>query len=122
MTRRPTVALDTALASAWLKRIVPSNRALVDQIVRELGGRGEAEVIGVALEIGSTLVLLDERTARTYARAQGLQVGGTLGAILHAKRRGLIEHVTPLLDELRRTGFWLDEVTYRRARELAAKP
>ena len=41
--------------------------------------------------------------------------------VLHAKRRGLIEYVTPLLDDLRRSGFWLDDATYRKARDLASE-
>ena len=118
---RPVV-LDADLASGWLKRVLPSNRERVDQIERELGGRGEAEVIGVALELESSIVLIDERAARRYALARGLQVRGTLGVVLHAKRRGLIEHATPLLDYLRRSGFWLDDATYRKARELASEP
>lgn len=79
-------------------------------------------MIAVALELESTVVLIDERAARNYARARGLQVRGTLGVVLHAKRRGLIERATPLLDDLRQSGFWLDETTYRRARELALEP
>ncbi|MBI4729030.1 MAG: DUF3368 domain-containing protein [Acidobacteria bacterium] len=110
-----------ALGAGWLKRTTPRDLARVDEIERELGGRGEAEVIGVALEIEDAVVLIDETAARRCARARGLPVRGTLGVILHAKRRGLIERATPLLDDLRRTGFWLDDATYRRARELASE-
>ena len=122
VTRHPAVELDAWLASGWLKRVMPANRERVDQIERDLGGRGEAEGIGVALELENAIVLIDERAARTYARTRGLQVRGTLGVVLHAKRRGLIEHATPLLDDLRRSGFWLDDATYRKARELASEP
>ena len=109
------------MAGTWLKRITPSNHALVNQIERDLGGRGEAEVIGVALELESAIVLIDERAARIYAQARELQVRGTLGVVLHAKNRRLIERATPLLDDLRQSGFWLDEATYRKARELASE-
>lgn len=122
VARHPAVDLEVALASGWLKRVAPGNRLHVDQIERDLGGRGEAEVIAVALELESALVLIDGKAARTYARARGLQVRGTLGVLLHAKRRGLIERATPLLDDLRRSGFWLDDATYRKARELASEP
>jgi uncharacterized protein len=120
--RDPSVALDAAFTSGWLKRVSANNREQVDQIERDLGGRGEAEVIAVALEIEGAIVLIDERAARTYARSRGLQVLGTVGAVLNAKRRGLIERATPLLDDLRRSGFWLDDATYRRARELVSEP
>jgi predicted nucleic acid-binding protein len=96
--------------------------ALVDRIESDLGGRGEAEVIAIALELESAVVLIDERAARTYALSQGLRVLGTVGVVLHAKRRGLIERAPPLLDDLRARGFWLDDATYRRARDLASEP
>jgi uncharacterized protein len=114
--------LDAGVSAGWLRRATPTDVARVDEIERDLGGRGEAEVIALALEIGKAVVLIDERAARTYAVARGLEVRGTLGVVLHAKRRGLIERATPLLDDLRRTGFWLDDATYRKARELAAEP
>ncbi|MGH7897554.1 MAG: DUF3368 domain-containing protein [Candidatus Binatia bacterium] len=121
VVRHVSDELDAALASGWLKRAKPKDLARVDQIERDLGGRGEAEVIGVALEIESAIVLIDERVARSYAVARGLQVRGTLGVVLHAKRQGLIQRATPLLDDLRRSGFWLDDATYRKARELASE-
>jgi predicted nucleic acid-binding protein len=122
VSRHLAVELNAALTSGWLKRVNPRNRALVDRIESDLGGRGEAEVIAIALELGSAVVLIDERAARTYALSQGLRVLGTVGVVLHAKRRGLIERATPLLDDLRARGFWLDDATYRRARDLASEP
>ena len=79
-------------------------------------------MIGIALELQSAFVLIDERAARAYALSHGLPVLGTVGVVLHAKRRGLIERATPLLDDLRERGFWLDDATYRRARDLASEP
>ena len=79
-------------------------------------------MIGAALELNGAIVLIDERAARAYARSLGLQVLGTVGVVLDAKRRGLIDRATPLLDDLRRSGFWLDDATYRSARELASEP
>ena len=113
--------LDAGFTSGWLKRANASNRAGVDRIERDLGGRGEAEVIAIALELESAIVLIDEKAARAYALSQGLRVLGTIGVVLQAKRRGLIERATPLLDDLRERGFWLDDATYRRARDLAAE-
>lgn len=79
-------------------------------------------MISVALELESAIVLIDEKAARRYAQSRGLQVRGTVAVVLHAKRRGLIERATPLLDDLRRSGFWLDDATYRKARELVSEP
>src|SRR5439155_14639524 len=74
--------VDAGLASGWLKQVDPIDLARVAQIERDLGGRGEAQVIGVALDLGSAIVLIDERAARVYARSRGLPVRGTLGVVL----------------------------------------
>jgi Domain of unknown function (DUF4926) len=47
VARHPAVVLEAGFASGWLTRVVPSNHARVDQIERDLGGRGETELIGV---------------------------------------------------------------------------
>jgi uncharacterized protein len=122
ISRHLAAELDAGFTSGWLKRVNPRDSAGVDRIERDLGGRGEAEVIAIAIELESAIVLIDERAARAYALSQGLRVLGTIGVVLHAKRRGLIERATPLLDDLRARGFWLDDATYRRARELASEP
>ena len=73
------------------------------------GGRldpGEASAIARALAIDAGL-LLNDRAAVVYARALGLKVIGTLGLLVLAKRRGLIEYVTPLIAQLQANGHYL---------------
>lgn len=121
VARHVTNEIDAGLASGWLRQVTPSDRRRVDEIRRDVGGLGEAEVIAVALSMEDAVALIDEKAARACALARGIPVRGTIGVILHAKRRELIAHATPLLDSLRRSGFWLDEATYRKARELASE-
>jgi predicted nucleic acid-binding protein len=68
---------------------------------------GEAEVIALALEIGSPLVLLDERAARKIARARGLQFTGAIGVLLRAKNKGLLPAVKPSIDLMLSRGVQL---------------
>jgi predicted nucleic acid-binding protein len=68
---------------------------------------GEAEVIALALEIGSPLVLLDETAARKIARARGLQVTGAIGILLRAKNKGLPLAVKPSIDLMLSEGVQL---------------
>src|SRR5262249_41298921 len=51
---------------------------------------GESEAIGLALEIGASLLLLDDRDARNVAQSCGLKITGLLGVLLEAKATGLI--------------------------------
>jgi predicted nucleic acid-binding protein len=48
---------------------------------------GEASVIALAIELGCRLVVIDERRGRQVARLMGLDVTGTVGVLLRAKRR-----------------------------------
>lgn len=52
-------------------------------------------------------LLLDDRAAVVYARAPGLRVIGTLGLLVLAKRRGLIDCVAPLISLLQAGGHYL---------------
>lgn len=78
---------------------------------------GESSVVSAAAA-ARAMALLDERKARTLvsrdpdlARAIP-RVTGILGLILIAKRRGEIETVRPLLDDLIREHFWIGPTLY----------
>jgi predicted nucleic acid-binding protein len=56
------------------------------------------------------LLLLDDLAARSLADSSGLTFTGTLGCLVEAKSRGLVEKVAPLLDQLRSAArFWISE-------------
>ncbi len=62
--------------------------------------RGEAEVIALALQAGARLVILDDRLGRRHASRLGLNITGTFGVLLAAKKLGLLAEIAPLLDRL----------------------
>ena len=68
-------------------------------------GRGESEVISMAYENSKYGVIIDDRAARNCAFSMGIKVLGTIGIILLAKRRKMINQVSSVLDELCRVGF-----------------
>ncbi len=75
------------------------NRLAVDVLLSDIGA-GEAEAIILALEQQPDAVLIDDLKARKFAKIRGLNIIGTLGILLKAKKSGLIEEIKPLLDEL----------------------
>ena len=81
---------------------------------------GEASVIVLAQERRAG-VLLDDRAARRAAKDAGLPVIGTCGLLLLAKRKGLIQAVSPLLHQLVDSGYYLDRSLMRRVCELAGE-
>ncbi len=65
---------------------------------------GEAEAIVLARELGLKIIL-DDLRARRLARRFELDVIGTLGILVRAKKQGILAHLGPLLAELEASGF-----------------
>ena len=84
-------------------------------------GVGEADVLSLALECDNAIVILDDAPARQAALSLGLRITGTLGLLLDAKRAGLIETVTPVLDNLQALRFRLAPRTRALVLELAGE-
>lgn len=82
---------------------------------------GEAAAITLARSRGADLVLIDERQGRRIARSLGLEVKGTVGVLLQAKRRGHVDRLKPLLERLQEEGAWLKEDLVRSVLEAAGE-
>src|SRR5262249_42717839 len=99
----------------WIRRVTLVERGVLDVLAAALG-RGEAEVIALALELGGQVpVLIDDRDGRRAARRHGLRVFGSAGVLVLAKNAGLIPAVRPVLEELRLAGLFLRDDAYRDA-------
>jgi predicted nucleic acid-binding protein len=82
---------------------------------------GEAEVLIVAKEQNADLVIMDEIIGRRFARQLSINITGTIGILLKAKEKGLINSVTKLLTELTNKGTWLNTKLVSKAIELAGE-
>jgi uncharacterized protein len=71
-------------------------------------GAGEREVLALALERRTSLVILDDSFARRFANQLGIPLTGTLGLLLKAKEIGRIAFVEPFLARLDALHFRLD--------------
>lgn len=65
---------------------------------------GERDAISLALTVNADAVLLDERHGRKEAENRGLKLIGTLGVLVAAHKRGLID-LRATIDALRQTSF-----------------
>lgn len=82
----------------------------IDPLLEAALDLGEASVIHHGLKIRSADLLLDEKKARHLADSvYNLNVIGTGGLLLRAKKRGLIPHVKPLLNQIRANGYFLSD-------------
>jgi predicted nucleic acid-binding protein len=91
----------------WI-RVIGGHIPKLIKLVTDLGP-GEAGVLALALDVPEALVILDDRLARRIAELQGLKITGTAGVLLKAKRKGHIDIIAPVIDQLIGLGFRLSE-------------
>ena len=99
------------LAIDWFQIADPVNVSLKQSIMLQLD-EGEAEVITVAKDKEIQLTCIDEFAGRQYASLLGLDVIGTLGILLIAKKRGYITDVKPLCDRLLSNDRFISRTLY----------
>ena len=75
-------------------------------------GRGEAEAIVLAKELGADILVIDDAVARRVAEAEGQRVVGLTGLLIHGKEQGVVAEIKPVLDSMRAAGFFLDDSRY----------
>lgn len=96
--------LPDVAALEWIELRAPPADSL-----KEITGLGAGETEGIALgrALPGALLLIDDAEARRVAVGFGLRVTGTVGVLILAKDRRLIEQVAPELDRLSTFGFRL---------------
>lgn len=78
-------------------------------------GSGETSVLTWAYAHRGTTAVLDDLAARRCANSLGIPLRGTLGLILTAKRRHVIPHARPVLEQLCAAGMYLSDSVMSRA-------
>ncbi len=77
--------------------------------------RGEASAIALALEYSESMIILDDYKERKVAENLGLEITGTIGVIIIAKKRGVINSIKPFLEKILATNFRISEEIERQA-------
>lgn len=70
---------------------------------------GEAAAFALAKEHDARFVIVDEKKARQEASKIGLPYKGTVGVLVEAQKKGLIDKIKPILMKLQQNGMHLDE-------------
>lgn len=71
--------------------------------------KGEASSIALALEIPNTMLIIDEIKGRNIAKSLNIEIIGTVGILLIANNRGLINDVLSIILKLVNKGFRLSD-------------
>jgi predicted nucleic acid-binding protein len=118
----PQVVLDEVLnvedpldpARVWFAQKGPSVQVVLTPPISSFLagwdlGAGESAVISVASAHSGAVAVLDDLAARRCAQAHGIQMTGTLGLVLLAKKRGLIAEAGSALDAIITAGLYVSE-------------
>ena len=105
------IASSISVLPIWLRIQAPTAMRPVSLQRRRLGD-GEWEALALAIELRADWIIFDDLPARRSAETSGLNVIGTLGTLVAAKRAGLLKSIRPELDALLRTSFFLNPKLY----------
>ena len=75
---------------------------------------GEASSICLAERYADSLLIIDDKAGRQEAAARGLRFIGLVGVLREARMRGFTPQLRPLLDGLRRAGYYLSDELIQR--------
>jgi predicted nucleic acid-binding protein len=64
---------------------------------------GESEAITLYKDKSADYLLIDERKGRKVAADMGIKITGSLGILVAAKKKGLIQTIKPFIQKLRQT-------------------
>lgn len=78
---------------------------MLEQIV----DKEEAGIMVLALETAESVVAIDDLKARKLAKSLDLQITGTLGIIVKAKKAGLIKSTKECITKQREVDFRISE-------------
>ena len=100
--KRESMALEVFLKD----RVVPV--VLEDYLVCDFSlGQGELEAIALCKKLKADRVLIDDKRARKLAKLNGINTIGSLGVLLTAKERGLIQQITPYIEKLEHSDIYI---------------
>jgi predicted nucleic acid-binding protein len=101
----------------YFKKVEPKDKNY-QRILERFLDAGEASAIALALENEGCLLMLDDQKARKEVRQMSLRMTGTIGILLLAIEKGLIESGEQLIYDIQKTNFrisdkYLDEIKNR---------
>jgi predicted nucleic acid-binding protein len=82
---------------------------------------GEASAIALAAENQPSLLIIDDLKGRRLAQKLNLNITGTLGLILTARKEGILPQIKPLFDRIQSTNFRISPSLLQRILEQAGE-
>ncbi len=109
-----------------IKDAVSNKLIQVTKVYIDLGkypaslGLGEISTIE-SVKNTQCIVVLDDKQARQYARECEVDIIGTAGVLLYAKRMKIIDSVMPQLEKLRNRQYYFSDDLIKKIKQLAGE-
>jgi predicted nucleic acid-binding protein len=94
-------------------KVVKTVGPLPVQLRGNVLGKGETEAIALYWEKSADYLLVDEDKGRRFAKANGINVIGSLGILLLAKEKNLVTSIKPFVTILRTSNIRIAESLYQ---------
>ena len=122
-TLEPQKPGATTLALAAKNGVIQVHADASEHVLQasaEMLDAGERSALALALHLQCT-VLVDERIGRSVAQLHQIPVIGSIGTLILAKRRGLIEQISSVPEAWENSGYFLSAELKAHALELAGE-
>jgi len=102
-----------AVEEGWITKREAQDSLVLTLLKVDLAD-GEAEALVLASDLNADLLLIDEHKGRIRAEQMQLEIMGTIGVLLLARKKGISIDLRSALDELRGKGFRISDRLYER--------
>lgn len=83
--------------------------------------RGEASALALALETDNSLLIIDEIKGRKFAQSLNIDIIGTIGILLLAHKKGLLDNLSDIIRLLVENGFRVSQSILKTIKENLGK-
>jgi predicted nucleic acid-binding protein len=107
--------------SKYLKDKIESV-SMEDYVITDFSiGEGDLEAMALYKKLGADKLLVDDKRARKLAQLNGMNIIGSLGILLIAKEKKLIEKIKPYVEIIKGSDIYISEELIDSVLELAGE-
>jgi predicted nucleic acid-binding protein len=96
--------------------------SIEDYVITDFSiGKGDLEAMALYKRLRADKLLIDDKRSRKLAQLNGMNIIGSLGILLIAKEKGLIEQIKPYIEIIKESDIYISEELIDYVLELAGE-